>query len=88
MAKNLVINGDPVKEKHLCYYTERDDVKTISLYEVVKATYPHPDAPEHATVECVETRFRKSCKAYASSGAPLVLLEAAQANMETLDTLG
>jgi len=86
--KLLVINGEPIKEEHISWYTARSFSGTseiISLYEVVRADYEHPEAPGYTTISQIEIRLRNSCKIISEKAAPLLLLEAALKTVSLLN---
>lgn len=73
----LVINSDPVSEKHISWFTRAGDKgNDIELYEIVERSYPHPQAPEYATVPVIEIKSVASFKRLSLQGATSVLLEA------------
>ena len=72
--KNMVmfnIVAEPLKIEHIGYLTKDGGDYHIVLREVVEVTYPHPDAPDVATVTNRDkrpalnaqkgSRFRTSC---------------------------
>ena len=81
----IVINTEPIKEEHVTYYV-KDEHKLEGinrvLYEIVKCTYNHPDAPEHAVIHVLEERRRKSVPFMARAAAPMTLLMSAEENMQ------
>lgn len=95
-AKSMIIiniNEKPVKEKHICYYTTKsgpdtDNPKNIFLWEVYEAYYRHPDAPEHALIQTIETRLIKQENRFSISGASCVVLEAANNVIKNEEKLG
>lgn len=73
------VNTDqrPSSVKHISFYTSGsgDD---ICLHEIIEETYPHPDAPDEATVTRTTTRFVESHHKESEKASHIVLLEAAQ----------
>jgi len=81
---NLSINNDPsnlVRSRHICYFTESKD-DYISLYEVVEEFYKHPEAPTVGLVPVIVTHLIESLQRTGRKAAALVLLEAAQNNID------
>jgi len=73
----LVINSDPVSEKHISWFTKDGNKgNEIELYEVVERMYPHPQVPEHATIAVMGIKSIGSFKRTGLDGATSVLLEA------------
>jgi len=74
---NININEDPIREKHISWYTEDVFNGEIALYEVVLATYRYPqEDPTLATINQVIIKYIGRKKRVV---APTwVLLEAAQ----------
>lgn len=80
MKNGILINvtGKPVFQTHLSWtYQEFTDKgqSYIVLYELVKATYKHPEAPDHAVIERIEHREIKRCLKTESNAAPIMLLK-------------
>ena len=55
----LMINTESEKEKHISWFTI-DKGNEIDLMEVVEVYYKHPQAPESAYIQQIETKFRRS----------------------------
>ena len=79
--ENVLINitAEPIKVNHISWFTVKDNIKDeIELFEVIELFYPHPDAPEHATIQQLDTRFvKKVSRLRLRDACNLILLEAA-----------
>lgn len=73
----IVINSDPVSESHICWFTRREK-QLIELHEVVNVVYNHPQAPDCATINVIETRLREIMQITDAKAANAILLEASQ----------
>jgi len=76
----LIINEEPVKEKHICWFTERNssDSRKIRLYEVRECFYRHPQALDIAFVKQLEVFFMDECNELDPKAATWILMEANQ----------
>lgn len=79
----MIINVEEdqkIKEEHIAWYTRNDlEVNSISLFEIIKVTYKHPDVPEYATISCLEEKYIKTTnRSQRSNVGHLELLENAQ----------
>lgn len=82
----LLINTDsePVRRMHIAYAVDRayaGSVRVLRLIAVEECFYPHPEAPEHALVQRIETRIVMECAEGTAKAAPLFLLWNAQENV-------
>ena len=75
------VNTDqmPLTKDFVCYFA-RADGEDISLFEVAKVTYPHPDAPNDALIFVIETNRVKTFQRNSSKAAALELLKHAEEN--------
>ena len=82
------VNTDdlPVEVQHVCFYTRKDGDK-ITLIEVIREKYPHPEAKEDAFVWFTTERNLFCCKTNAERAANLLLLENAQSAVSQLKRL-
>jgi len=71
----------PIQTEHICFFTRKNNDK-ISLMEVVREFYPHPDAPENAKVNVVRINHVKDLYRNEIRASTFVLLEAAQNSIE------
>jgi hypothetical protein len=80
------VNSDqpPIRTKHICYFTSSNG-DDINLCEVFEATYPHPEAPEDAVIPVIDMRVVKTLKRTHYQAAPLVLMEAQQKTVRTIE---
>ena len=81
METVIVINTEPKKETHICFYVTRLASRRageIQLIEVYEATYAHPQAPEDANIQVTETRLVDRANPISYKAATWLLLEAAQ----------
>ena len=80
MLQVCFVNTDqiPLTVEHVCFYTIKQPEEQISLFEVYKESYPHPDAPAEAVVSVLQKRHVKTYSRMESRAANIVLLEAAQ----------
>lgn len=69
----------PLSIRTICYYT-KSNLDTIAVFRVIEETYPHPDAPEDASVTVTKTELVKKYNRYEVHAAYAILLEAAQNN--------
>jgi hypothetical protein len=74
----IVINTEPVSEKHICWYTVADSYDNIQLVEVVERFYVHPQAPDDAYIQQTEVISRNRASRLSSEAAAWILLEANQ----------
>ena len=75
----------PVKTEHICYYTQSLEPDTIDLMQVVKETYPHPEAPDNAIVELITTKLVKRERVRDTLAAHIVLMKAQQEVCRTIE---
>jgi len=74
----LIFNEDPISTKHVCWFTLSLDSDSISLYEVVEATYEHPVHPTEIHEKCILIEQRKTAKRISPEASAWVLMEACQ----------
>ena len=62
----VFVNTDkqPLKTEHICWYTGENLDGDLTLVEVVRETYRHPDAPEVATVSVINEHTRQTTNKY------------------------
>lgn len=72
----LIINSDPISEKHISWFTNCYSSTHVELREVVERTYQHPEAPEYATVKMIEIKCHSSFNRLGVDAGVVVLLEA------------
>lgn len=75
----IIINvtEQPVKERHVCYFTNQPDFYTVELFEVVEEFYKHPQC-DYALLSRFNTRLIRSEKVRNREAGPILVLEAAQ----------
>lgn len=73
-------NINPIKTEHICYYSKLEDNK-ITLFEVVKEFYPHPEAPEDMLITKIDTHRIRNVLLHTRDSAALELLLSAQNNI-------
>lgn len=80
-TQTLILNTDqhPIKEKHVAFRAVRES-DDLLLYEVVEAFYPHPQAPEEATISRLEIKFKAKEKTNSERGAYINLILLADQN--------
>lgn len=61
----------PLYTKHICYFT-RGDGTEFELCEVVEEYFPHPDAPDDATIQCLNIYNRDKRKLVDCRSGPLI----------------
>ena len=72
------VSEEVIKEKHICYFTQIKECEgKIALYEVYEAFYKHPEAPEQALIQRIETRVIAAFNRNSVKASNLILLEAA-----------
>jgi len=74
----LVINEEPVEEKHVSWFVRDSNGFAVQLYEVVELKYKHPQAPDDAFVYKFETKCCGNFFRVEPKAATLVLLEASE----------
>ena len=72
----------PIKEEHICYYT-KSSKDEISLFEVKKVYYLHPDTDEAMVFIMVDDKIKTVKKSMLFDASPMILLESAQMNMKS-----
>jgi len=71
----------PIKEEHVAWNVVKDGegpTESYILYEIVKATYRHPDAKDVATVVNLEERNRGKMDSRALNASPYIVMYHAQ----------
>jgi hypothetical protein len=74
----------PIKEEHVAWNVVKDTLYTDScaesyvLYEIVKATYRHPDAKYDMTITNLEERCRGKMDSRALHASPYIVFYHAQ----------
>lgn len=82
----LLLNENPIGEEHVSWSVRESNVDgalCLTLYEIVRRYYRHPEAPEHATVQVLEEKAIVTLRRTSMDCATLILLEA---NMKAIDT--
>lgn len=72
-------NAQPISAKHISYFCREeqgDKYKVVVLYEVIEYKYPHPDAPDMATVNQIKVERVREKPVY--DAGELYLLMCAQ----------
>lgn len=77
----------PVRVEHVCYYTRDDGDNGITLHEVIQEFYKHPQAPNDALIPLITTRRVTSCNRLSERASPLVVLEAMQKTVKSMEHL-
>jgi len=82
----IIVSEEPVKQKHICWFTERKsgDSRKIRLYEVRECFYRHPDALDIALIQNLEIFFIEEFNELDPAAATWVLLEASQKAIPSL----
>jgi hypothetical protein len=80
--KTILINSEslPIKTRHISFYVRKTG-DNLELFEVEDCFFPHPDAPDDAFVQRIETRLVKEARIETKEAAPLFLLWNAQENV-------
>ena len=76
----IVFNYEPqdvICKKHIAYFTRPNGGK-IDLHEVYEVKIKHPQAPEHATVQTIETSLIRSFDRTEFEAGGAVMIEASQ----------
>lgn len=75
----------PIKVEHVAWNVVMDgsvgNNETYILYEIVKATYRHPDAKDNMTVVNLEEHNRGKVKATDLNASPYIVMYHAQRNV-------
>jgi hypothetical protein len=84
--QNILINitENQINQKHISWaYEERFDnnQQIIVLFEIVERIYPHPQAPNDATISQIEKIESKRYRLTDSKVAPIILLKHALDNV-------
>ena len=72
-------NDRPLKSEHVAFFSEGGE-RDITLFEVVRNTYPHPDAPKEATISVLEIIRLFTERKGSEKSAPAELVGFADAN--------
>lgn len=80
-----VINSQPIGEKHLGWFSKLtvgiNGDENISLFEVVERIYPHPNAPNDATIRTTEVLERMTVARNSIDAPQMWMLYHAQRNV-------
>lgn len=68
---------DWLYDEHVCFFTD-GGYEGISVKEIVRSFYRHPEAPDHAKIDQYEIRNVQSYRRLDVDSGPAVVLEAAQ----------
>ena len=76
-----VINEAPINKSHVGWYTIQHENGEITLMEILRCTYRHPET-DMATVRTIEEEQRCTLRCTDPKAAPLMLMHHAQQNLK------